>query len=174
MLSEQWMESTLCCKHLEIAALINSDYNSMYVHEGCQECISDGKVFKRTTSYRTLEPNLLNIPPPCALQPPYLIDVPYVILADKAFATNQYTMKPFEGNPENSSIERILNYRFSSTRRVVENAFVTLGSVFRVLKKPILLEPRMASKVVLATIYLHIFFTQTLHFTAYINTTWNV
>lgn len=51
----------------------------------------------------------------------------------KAFAMNHYTMKPFEGNPEKDSIERIFNYRFSRPRRVVENAFEVLSSVFRVL-----------------------------------------
>lgn len=138
-------------------ALVDADYNFMYVDVGCQGRISDGGVFKNTTLYRKLENNSLNIPSPCALQTPYLIDVPYVILADKAFAMNNYTIKPFEGNPEKGSIERVFNYRLSRARRVVENAFGILSSVFRVLRKPILLEPGKASKVVLATIYLHNF-----------------
>jgi hypothetical protein len=78
-----------------------------------------------------------------------------MILADKAFALNEYTMEPFEGNPERGSIQRIFNYRLSRGRRVVENAFGILSTVFRALRKPILLESEKASKVLLATIYLY-------------------
>lgn len=81
--------------------------------------------------------------------------IPYFILGDKAFMLTKYTMKPFEGNPEAGSKERVFNYRLSRARRVVENAFGILSSVYRVLRKPILLEPEKATKVVLATVYLY-------------------
>ncbi|CAF4946281.1 unnamed protein product [Pieris macdunnoughi] len=74
---------------------------------------------------------------------------------DKAFALNDYTLKPYEGTPERGSMERIFNYRLSRARRVVENAFGILSSVFRVLRKPLLLEPEKATKVVLTTICLY-------------------
>ncbi|KAJ8914051.1 hypothetical protein NQ315_017570 [Exocentrus adspersus] len=151
------LQAPLNRSSIVLFTLVDSDYNFMYVDVGCQGRISDGGVFKNTTLYRKLETNSLNIPPPCALQPPYLINVPYVILADKAFAMNHYTIKPFEGNPDKGSIERIFNYRLSRARRVVENAFGILSSVFRVLSKPLLLEPAKASKVVITTIYLHKF-----------------
>jgi hypothetical protein len=80
-----------------------------------------------------------------------------MILADKALALNEYTKKPFEGNPERGSIQRIFNYRLSRGRRVAENAFRILSTAFCVLRKPILLEPEKASKIVLATTYLHNF-----------------
>ncbi|XP_046141226.1 uncharacterized protein LOC123987698 isoform X1 [Osmia bicornis bicornis] len=133
-------------------ALVDADYNFMYVDVGCQGRISDGGVFKNTNLYKKLENNTLNIPAPSALQVPYSLKIPYMVLGDKAFALNEYTMRPFEGNPE-----RIFNYRHSRARRVVENAFGILSAVFRVLRKPILLEPKKASKVVLTTIYLHNF-----------------
>lgn len=79
-----------------------------------------------------------------------------MILADKAFAMNEYTIKPFEGNPEVSSLERVFNYRLSRGRRVVENAFGILSAVFRVLRKSMALHPEIASKIVL-TMYLHNF-----------------
>ena len=47
------------------------------------------------------------------------------------------------------------NYQLSRARRVVENAFGVLSSVFHVLRKPMLLEPEKVKKVVLATIHLH-------------------
>lgn len=140
-----------------LLVLVDANYNFMYVNVGCQGRISDGGVFKNTSLYRNLENKSLNLPKPEILQTPYNMKVPYMILCDKAFALSEYTMKPFSGNPERGSIERIFNYRLSRARRVVENAFGILSSVFRVLRKPMLLEPEKATKVVLATIYLHNF-----------------
>jgi hypothetical protein len=46
-------------------------------------------------------------------------------------------MKPYPGILEQSS-ERILNYRLSKARRVVENTFGLLASVCRVFRRPLL------------------------------------
>lgn len=136
-------------------ALVDANYKFLYVDVGSKGRISDGGVFKNTNLYKKLEKKELNIPPPEILQIPYKLAVPYFILGDKAFALNEYTLKPFEGTPERGSMERIFNYRLSRARRVVENAFGILSSVFRVLRKPLLLEPEKATKVVLATICLY-------------------
>ena len=138
-------------------ALVDADYNFLYVDIGCQGRISDAGVFNNTQLCKKLEENSLNIPPPTILQVPYAVEFPYYILGDRAFALNEYTLKPFEGNPDRGSIERVFNYRLSRARRVVENAFGILSSVFRVLRKPILLEPEKAKRIVMATLYLHNF-----------------
>ena len=136
-------------------ALVDANYRFLYVDVGSKGRISDGGVFKNTNLHKKLERRELNITPPEILQTPYATAVPYFILLDKAFALNEYTMKPYEGTPHRGSMERIFNYRLSRARRVVENAFGILSSVFRVLRKPILLEPEIATKVVLTTIYLY-------------------
>ncbi|XP_047512932.1 uncharacterized protein LOC125054845 [Pieris napi] len=136
-------------------ALVDANYKFLYVDVGSKGRISDGGVFKNTNLYKKVEKKELNIPSPEILQIPYKIAVPYFILGDKAFALNDYTLKPYEGTPERGSMERIFNYRLSRARRVVENAFGILSSVFRVLRKPLLLEPEKATKVVLTTICLY-------------------
>lgn len=138
-------------------AIVDADYNFIYADVGCQGRISDGGVFKNTALYNKLESRELNIPRPEVLQVPYSMQVPYYVLGDKAFALSEYTMKPFDGNPVVRSPERVFNYRHSRARRVVENAFGIMTSVFRVLRKPLLVQPEIATKVTLATIYLHIF-----------------
>ncbi|XP_050676764.1 uncharacterized protein LOC126973480 [Leptidea sinapis] len=135
--------------------LVDASYNFLCVNVGSKGRISDGGVFKSTTLYKKLEKKELNVPKKKILEIPYVTEVPYFILSDKAFALNEYTMKPFEGNPENGSKERIFNYRLSRARRVVENAFGILSAIFRVFRKPILLEPNKATKVVLAAVYLY-------------------
>lgn len=137
-------------------ALVDADFCFRYVDVGCQGRLSDRGVFKNTKLYKQLEESLA-VPPPSILQVPYVIKVPYVILADKAFALNEYAMKPFGGEPDRGSQERVFNYRLSQARRVVENAFGILSSVFRVRVqwKPMSLEPKTATKIVLTTINLH-------------------
>lgn len=77
-----------------------------------------------------------------------------MMLADKA----EFTMKPFEDTPERGSTDRIFNYRFSRGRRTIENIFGILSSVFRVLRKPLLLDPEICKKIILTTVHLHNFF----------------
>ncbi|KAL4714160.1 hypothetical protein ACJJTC_008514 [Scirpophaga incertulas] len=79
-------------------ALVDANYKFLYVDVGSKGRISDGGVFKNTNFYKKLEKKELDIPPPEILQIPYEIAVPYFILGDKAFALNDYTLKPYEGS----------------------------------------------------------------------------
>nr|CAI5834070.1 unnamed protein product [Callosobruchus analis]CAI5861674.1 unnamed protein product [Callosobruchus analis] len=74
---------------------------------------------------------------------------------DEAFALNDNLMKPYSGFYEKGSKQRIFNYRLSRARRVVENAFGICSTVFRVLRKPLLLKPENAQLVVMACVHLH-------------------
>ncbi|XP_046665756.1 uncharacterized protein LOC124357762 [Homalodisca vitripennis] len=137
-------------------ALVDADYNFMFVDVGCQSRISDGGVFKNSQLYDNIEKGNLKLPPPSPL-PNSSIPSPYVILGDDAFALSDSLMKPYSGYHPQGSPERIYNYRLSRARRVVENAFGILASVFRVLRKPLLLETENAKWVVMACVYLHNF-----------------
>lgn len=136
-------------------ALVDANYKFLFVNVGSKGRISDGGVFKNTILYRKLENCQLNIPEVQILQIPYIMKIPYFILGDKAFMLTKYTMKPFVGNPESGSKERVFNYRLSRARWVIENVFGILSSIYRVHRKPILLEAEKSAKVVLATVYLY-------------------
>lgn len=82
---------------------------------------------------------------------------PIVFIGDDAFPLSTNVMKPFPGSFDKGSKQRIFNYRASRARRVSENVFGIISSVFRVLRKPMLLEPHIATKIVLAIIHLHNF-----------------
>jgi len=66
-------------------------------------------------------------------------------------------MKPFPIYKKKGNKERIFNYRLSRARRIIENTFGIMSAVFRVLRKPILIEPEKVTFVVLYCIYLHNF-----------------
>lgn len=81
--------------------------------------------------------------------------ISFVFLADNAFPLGRNMMKPYPVLNKKGSPERIYNYRLSRWRRGVENAFGILSSVFRVFRKPMLLEPKIAESITMACIYLH-------------------
>jgi hypothetical protein len=66
-------------------------------------------------------------------------------------------MKPYLGSYGKGSLERAFNYRLSRARRIVENVFGLLATVFRMFRKPISLESRNVEAVVLACIHIHNF-----------------
>ncbi|KAJ8892369.1 hypothetical protein PR048_004949 [Dryococelus australis] len=76
------------------------------------------------------------------------------IVADYAFPLKPFIMKPFPELHNQCSNERIYNYRHCSARRFVKNVLGILAVVFRVLRKPLLLEPENAERVVLAGTHL--------------------
>lgn len=141
-------------------AVVDANYNFIYANVGCQGRISDGGVFNDTTFKKRLQDNTMSIPPPNALSGRNMA-VPYVFLGDDAFPLSVNIMKPFSGMHHQGSQNRIFNYRLSRARRVVENVFGILSSVFRVLRKPMLLEPETATKVTLSILHLHNYLRKT-------------
>lgn len=139
-----------------LLALVDANYNFLFVDVGCQGRISDGGVFKNCNLYKQIEEQKLNLPTPSVIDglPDQL---PFFFLGDSAFSLSDCIMKPYSGIHPKGSPKRIFNYRLSRARRVVENAFGILSSVFRVLRKPILLQPDKVQLVVMATICLHNF-----------------
>lgn len=124
-------------------ALVDGNYNFIFADVGCQGRISDGGIFKDTKLYKMMTENTLGLPPPKEL-PGRQMMVPYFIAADSAFALSENVMKPYSGDHAAGSSRRIYNYRLSRARRVVENAFGIISAVFRVLRKPMLLQPDTA------------------------------
>lgn len=139
-----------------LLAVVDAKYNFLYVNIGCQGRISDGGVFNNCELNEKLKNNALNIPQPTAL-PARTEEIPFYLVADEAFALSGNMMKVYAGYHERGSKERIYNYRLCRARRVVENVFGILSAVFRVLRKPMLLEPKTATSVVTAITCLHNF-----------------
>ncbi|XP_063376504.1 uncharacterized protein LOC134663896 [Cydia fagiglandana] len=137
-----------------LLALVDSQCNFTFADIGCQGRISDGGVFRNCMLWEKICDNQLNLPPPHPL-PGLNKHVPYVFLADAAFALSENVMKPYPGNLERGNPRRIFNQRLSSARVTVENAFGILVTKFRVFKKPIQLQPEKASIVTLTCILLH-------------------
>ena len=72
--------------------------------------------------------------------------VPYFFIGD-AFSLSENLMKVYPGQYSKDSKEQIFNNRIRRARRVVQNVFGLLSSVFQVLCKPMLLEPEKAQLI---------------------------
>uniref|UniRef100_A0A1B6CKQ4 DDE Tnp4 domain-containing protein n=1 Tax=Clastoptera arizonana TaxID=38151 RepID=A0A1B6CKQ4_9HEMI len=139
-----------------LLAVVDANYCFTYVSVGCQGRISDGGVFAHSKIKKLWDESDLNLPNPKML-PGRTYPVPYVLLADDAFPLQPNIMKPFPGLHDKGSLQRTFNYRQCRGRRVVENVFGIVSVVFRVLRKPLLLEPENAERIVLTCAHLHNF-----------------
>jgi hypothetical protein len=137
-----------------LLAVVDAKYNFIYVDIGAQGRISDGSVFKASSLQEKIEGKRLQLPEPETIRNK---EIPYFFLGDGAFPLSETMMKPYAGIYTKGSKERVFYYSLSRARRVVENAFGLLASVFRVLRKPMLLQPEKAQRVLMAIIYLHNF-----------------
>ncbi|KAF8785196.1 Protein ALP1-like like protein [Argiope bruennichi] len=112
-----------------LLALVDTRYCFSFVDTGCQGRISDGGVFNNSALLTKLKMGQLKLPHERKLQP-LGKNLLYVFLGDSAFALSRHMMKPYPGNFEKRSTQRIFNYRLSRARRVVENVFGIMASVF--------------------------------------------
>lgn len=136
-------------------AIVNANYEFIYVHCGTNGRVSDGGILKETDFYRSLVNDDLQIPDPqCPTQVDY--ELPYVFIGDEAFPLMENMMKPYSKHCAGHD-EHIFNYRLSRARRVVENAFGILASRFRVFLQPLNIKVEHVDAVVMASCVLHNF-----------------
>lgn len=135
--------------------IADAQYKLIYADVGCNGRLSDGGVFKKCSFAKAMEQNRLNLPMPKAL-PNRQTPVPYVLVADDAFAMKPDLLKPYSGR-NLVGLQRLFNYRLSRARRIIENVFGIMSARFRVLRKPIHLDANKTRKITLACGALHNF-----------------
>lgn len=80
--------------------------------------------------------------------------MPYVVLADDAFALKPHILKPFPGRALSVS-KRLANYRISRGRRTIENAFGIMSARYRILHTSILFDADKTKHITKAMCALH-------------------
>ena len=81
-------------------------------------------------------------------------DLPYFLLGDEIFPFKDWLMRPFLGAGATEE-EKIYNYRHSSARRCIENAFGILAQRWRIFLKPIKALVKNVENYTLACLALH-------------------
>lgn len=136
-----------------LMGVADAEYKFLYIDVGRNGRNSDGGVFNRCTFGEAMDANQLCLPPPKAL-PGRQMPVPYVLVADDAFAIRQNLMKPYSQRGL-TMVQRVYNYRLSRARRIIENVFGIMSARFRVFRKAISLDAEKTKKVTLACCVLH-------------------
>lgn len=139
---------------LVLMAIVNAKYQFVYIYVSMNGRISDGGVLQNTVFFEKLENNELYIPSSETLTGTNR-NFPYVFVAADAFPLRADMIKPFRQADLLSQERKILNFRLSRARRVVENAFGIMASRFRIFYTHINLEPKSIDKVVKASCALH-------------------
>ncbi|KAF9406916.1 hypothetical protein HW555_012894 [Spodoptera exigua] len=130
---------------LQYTFRISKQSMSCIVPEVCEAIIKALKEnIKETELYKKLGNNSLRLPAPEALQGRNKV-VPYVFVGDSAFPLQNNIMKPYPGE-------------YPKDRR---EEFLITASVFRVLRKPMLLQPKTVETIVMAIAHLHNFLRNT-------------
>lgn len=80
-------------------------------------------------------------------------DVPYVFVADDAFALNVNMLKPYKAMPEQR--HKVFNYRLSRARRMIENCFGILSAKWRIFKTTIIADVSLVESITKTCACLH-------------------
>lgn len=125
------------------------------VEVGAYGSSSDGGVFQHTQLYKLIQEEKLDIPNETRVSNTE-ISLPYVFVGDEAFPLEHHLMRPFPKRALTNE-KRIYNYRLSRARRQVECTFGITSSMWRILLKPIEVQPNFACDIVKAVCVLHNF-----------------
>lgn len=141
-----------------LLALVDANCRFIYVNVGCNGRISDGGVLRQSNLMKIVEDAANNFQFEKTIGNGRLL--PYVIVADNAFALNKHLMKPYPFRNLESK-KQTFNYRLSRARHTVEHAFGILASRFRVLQTTICLNSHKVDNIVKACCVLHNFLLDT-------------
>ena len=95
---------------------------------GANGSCAEHRIFEEGGLPEALKINSINIPPPEPL-PSDEQPITYSVIGDDAFPLRPWLLKPYPSCGF-SREQRILNYRLSRARQVVENAFWKFGTSF--------------------------------------------
>lgn len=131
-------------------ALVNADYEFIFIDVGKNGRLSDGGVIEYTEFYKKLQSGRLNIPDVSETKN----NLNFVFIGDEAFALGKNVLRPYPEKNLNYE-RRIFNYRLSRARNVSENAFGLVSSRFRILHTSINMNPEKVKCILLAISALH-------------------
>ena len=138
-----------------LMAIAGPDYECIYADVGTNGHVSDGGIWNKSSFCKSIENGEINLPPQSCL-PFGVKEIPYVLVADDAFALKPTVMKPY---PQAGLDEanRIYNYRHSRARRISENLFGIIANRWCVFRSVILLPPTTIEYLTMATLTIHNF-----------------
>ena len=140
-----------------LMAVVDAEYNFVFVDIGAMGQASDGGVWRKTSLYACMQDTSNPLAIPEAAEIDGILDpVPYFFVGDDAFPMSTAMMKPYPQTGLTRK-QRVFNYRLSRARRTVENTFGILASKFQIFQQPIRMDSQGVERVVCAAVVLHNF-----------------
>lgn len=142
-----------------LLALADADYKFLWVDVGAEGRAGDAGVYNESELKQAITSNTIGFPDPGPLPRDTMrTPVPYVIVADDAFAISKNLIKPYRFTRRQTTWEEdVFNYRLSRARRIIENVFGILTHRFRCLLTTLQQEPVVVKDIVIASCTLHNF-----------------
>lgn len=139
-----------------LMAVADSEYRFVYVDIGSYGKDCDSSIFQRCRLWTSIETGAIELPHDKSLPDTSSPKVPYFLIGDEAFGLHKHLQRPFGGR--NLTIpKKIYNYRLCRARRYVECAFGILSNKWRILHRPINVQPDFAVDIVKCCVVLHNF-----------------
>ncbi|XP_072401694.1 uncharacterized protein [Diabrotica undecimpunctata] len=139
-----------------LMAVADSNYRFIYVDSGSCGKDCDSNIFKTYSLWKSIKDKELEIPEETCLPGSMRPKVPYVFIADEAFALDRHLLRPY-GLHNLTTKKNVFNYSLSRARRYVEYTFGILSNKWRIFHRPINLNPNYAVDIVNACVVLHNF-----------------
>ncbi|XP_036143475.1 putative nuclease HARBI1 [Monomorium pharaonis] len=139
---------------INLLAVCDAKYCFTLVDIGAEG--SDGGIFAHSNFGQQFDRNEMDLPQPRPIKASGLA-LPFVLVADEAFALTYYMMRPY---PRLNRQRKVFNYRLSRARRMIESAFCILTSKWQIYRRPIIASVSTAVKIIQATVCLHNFIIQ--------------
>ena len=80
--------------------------------------------------------------------------IPHFFVGDSAYPLKTYMLRPYPGRYLEEK-RRVLNYRLSRARRIIENAFGIMATKFRIFRRPVIANPDKVTNITKAACSLH-------------------
>ncbi|XP_044129675.1 uncharacterized protein LOC122922958 [Bufo gargarizans] len=137
-----------------LLALADSRYHFVAVHTVADASKADPRVLRATRAGQQILTSQLSLPNPRPLPGSTGSPLPFVIVADEAFAVTTNVLKPFPKRGLDAR-RRIYNNRLSRAQHYVQCAFGILGSKWRVLLRALQLDVDLVESLIKACCILH-------------------
>ncbi|CAH1979853.1 unnamed protein product, partial [Acanthoscelides obtectus] len=147
-IANKFQESSNFPLCLVLMAVVDSDYNFIFVDIGAYGKKCDSSVFKESTFWKNLTNNTLNLPDATRL-PGTDYKLPFVFVGDEAFDLHYYLLRPFGGHQLNE-LKRTFNYRLTRARKFIECGFGILANKWRIFHRPVNVSLYLAVDIVKA------------------------
>ncbi|XP_061578688.1 uncharacterized protein LOC133444800 [Cololabis saira] len=138
-----------------VLAAVDANYRFIYVSVGAQGGSPHAGLFPDSDLCMAMDQDMLDFPPPEPLPGSHAV-MPYVFVGDETYPLRCDLMKPYP-DVQTDRAQRVLNYRLSRARRVVENAFGILANRLKIFRSTICLEPDKVVKITMASLCIHNF-----------------